>query len=239
VSRLGGPRRAQYDRGWDVRAFRIIGVLAAIALASAAVTSSASAAAKKLDLFYNIFIAGNPYEQQVQLGAHFSTGPATAVKLDASKGGELSCTGLSGGAGEVITNDAPKDEILANIGLYANPQLCTSTVPLATEALVSFQFAYETAIYLSSKLKAEVIAPAGHPHLLQISFAGGTNCGYEATKLKATLSLEALVLTFKKQKFKLVLLGSSAACPKTMSFSAVYAAPVVNVYNNPLYGRLN
>ena len=225
--------------GWDMRAFRIIGALAAIALASAAVTSSASAAPKKLDLFYNIFIAGNPYEQQAQVGAPFFTGNATAVKLDASKGGELSCPTLGGGAGEVLTNNTPKDEILANGVLYPTPVVCSSSVQLSTQAVVVFSFGFESVIYLSSKLKAEAIAPSGHNHRLSITFNGSTSCYYEAAKLKATLSLEALVLTFRKQKFKLEQLGSSAACPKTMSFNAVYATPVLNLYSNPLYGRID
>jgi hypothetical protein len=223
-----------------MRAIRMIGVVAAIALASAgAMASSASAKPKNLDLFYYLYFNGEPYEQQVPAGAQFAAGEPTGMKYDASGGGSLSCPGArSALTGEVLTNNTPKDEILLNkettVAIFGR---CSSTVRLGTAADLGFYLGTATAIYLGSNLKGEVVARPGHPHEAAVEFNGGALCYYTAIKLKVSFSLKPVKLTFTKQKLTLEKKDSSASCPKTMSFSAVYSSPTVNT-SNPLYARV-
>jgi hypothetical protein len=200
---------------------------------------SASAKPANLDLVYYVEFAGKPFEQQVAPGAVFKMGNPTGLTLSASGGGAITCPGATSYlTGEVMTNNTPKDKIVLN-GVHRVVQKeCPSTVPVGPAAAVTFQLGDETAIFLSSKLKAELVAPEPTSrHALSVQYTDFDLCEYAATKFKAKLALEPLTISISRQKLKLTYaLGSR--CPKTMSFSATYS-PKVTGGENPLYAHLD
>jgi hypothetical protein len=222
-----------------MRTIRIIALFVVLALASeGAGASSASAAPKKLDLYYNLYFLGDPFEQQVPIGAFFNPGVATGVKFETSVG-SISCpTQTSGPIGEVVTNNEPKDNVAILDGTLVSGK-CPSTVGLGTEAHVELGPGLEPTLYLGANLKAELkTSYAEYPPGLIVYFSGGATCRYKATKLKATLTLEPVTLNFTKQKFKSVKAESNLSCPKTMAFSGAFETVSVTA-GNRLYGQLD
>jgi len=230
-----------------LRAAIVLATLVAVGVAFAA--SGAQAAAKKLDMTYNIEILGKQFEQQVETGEEVRIASATGVTFE-STAGNISCPSSAypndtGFEASLLSNNQPKDT-LAITGLFGsisrNP-FCASTIPSHPSVEVAMTLPVGTTLSLGANGKAEITTPKEDPGTFGVDYTLFVGCVFKVVKLKGTLTpkpsatSKVVGLTFVKQKLKL-LPREEGFCPKAMLFSGVFPSQLRN-NTNVVYAHLN